>query len=159
MPSDLPTRKVTPAGSSPRELPARELPAKRSAARRPDPRPMRIVYGAASVAALSALTVGLSHPTPPPADQTEVAFDTTSGAPPTDMVVQAPPIEVQHVINYVHLLPGQTPPPGATVIAPDAPAPRIVVTTVPGAVIHKAAPVTNTSQPKPRVRTRQSGTP
>lgn len=122
---------------------------------------MRIVYGAASVAALSVLTVGLAHPSPP---VDEVVFDTTADAPPPSAgpVVTSAPVEVTHVINYVHLKPGETPPPGATVIAPDAPAPRTVVTTIPGKVIRQpSAPssTTTASQPKKRVRTRQSGTP
>jgi hypothetical protein len=123
---------------------------------------MRIVYGAASVAALSALTVGLAHPQPP-ADQ-EVYFDTTTADVPTqapDLTVTTAPVEVTHVINYVHLKPGETPPPGATVITPDAPAPQIVVTTIPGKVIHQAAPPppASTTTTRTRVRTRQSGKP
>jgi hypothetical protein len=122
---------------------------------------MRIVYGAASVAALSALTVGLAHPQPPPPD--EVAFDTTADVPTAapDLTVTTAPVEVTHVINYVHLKPGESPPPGATVITPDAPAPQVVVTTIPGKVIHQAAPpAPAAAQPKPRViKTRQSGHP
>ena len=162
-PANLPPRPLPPR----RELaPRRELPsvgpAARTPAKRPDPRPMRIVYGAASVAALSALTVGLAHPQPP-ADQ-EVYFDTTTADVPTqapDVTVTTPPVEVTHVINYVHLKPGETPPPGATVITPDAPAPRVVVTTIPGKVIHQAAPPppASTTTTRTRVRTRQSGKP
>ena len=162
---------MAPQSSSGRPLPPRrEVPAPeadrpiaRVPAKRPDPRPMRIVYGAASVAALSALTVGLAHPAPPQAE--EVYFDSTTSDVPTtapEAIVTTPPIEVTHVINYVHLKPGETPPPGATVVAPDAPAPRIVITTIPGKVIRQpapAAPSTTASQPKKRVRTRQSGTP
>ncbi len=123
---------------------------------------MRLVYGAASVAALSALTVGLAHPAPP-VDE-EVVFDTTADVPPATPgpLITSPPVEVTHVINYVHLQPGETPPPGATVIAPDAPAPQIVVTTIPGKVIHQAAPPpapSNTTTTKTRVKTRQSGKP
>ena len=155
----------SPAGS-PAPSTSAVHPTARPPAKRPDARPMRVVYGAASVAALSALTVGLAHPSAPVEE--EVAFDTTAdvaSAPPETTVTSAP-IEVTHVINYVHLQPGETPPPGATVIAPDAPAPRIVVTTIPGKVIRQPAPAaasssssTTTSQPKKRVRTRQSGTP
>jgi hypothetical protein len=121
---------------------------------------MRIVYGAASVAALSALTVGLAHPKPP-ADE-EVVFDTSADVPTAapETIVTSAPIEVTHLIQYVHLQPGETPPPGATVIAPDAPAPQIVVTTIPGKVIHQAPPPPSTSsQPRTRVKTRQSGKP
>ena len=120
---------------------------------------MRIAYGAASVAAFSAITVGLAHPTPP---TEEVIFDTTSDlqAASPGALLTSPPIEVTHVINYVHLKPGESAPPGATVIAPDAPAPKIVVTTIPGKVIRQPAPASSiTTQPKKRVRTRQSGTP
>lgn len=120
---------------------------------RPDPRPMRVVYGASALAALSGLTVGLSHPKPP-TDLAEVNFDTSLAAQPAQA---AAPIEVRHVINYIHLLPGQTAPPGATVITPDAPAPLIVVTTLPAPPI--IAPQPAQTQPKRRVKTRQSGTP
>jgi hypothetical protein len=122
---------------------------------------MRIVYGAASLAALSALTVGLAHPAPP-ADE-EVVFDTTADVPSATEgpLITSPPIEITHVINYIHLKPGESPPPGATVIAPDAPAPKIVVTTIPGKVIHQAAPPapSNTTTTRTRVKTRQSGKP
>lgn len=152
-------RPLPPRSGQQDSKPAAQRPAGRPVAKRPDARPMRIVYGAASVAALSALTVGLAHPSPP---VEEVLFDTTADLPPPTAgpVVTSAPVEVTHVINYVQLKPGESPPPGATVIAPDAPAPRIVVTTIPGKVIRQpAAPSTTTTQPKKRVRTRQSGTP
>jgi hypothetical protein len=97
-----------------------------------------------------------------------VYFDTTADAPTPapEALVTSAPIEVTHVINYVQLKPGEIPPPGATVIAPDAPAPKIVVTTIPGKVIRQPAPAAasssssgTSSQPKQRVKTRQSGKP
>lgn len=117
---------------------------------------MRVVYGAASVAALSALTVGLSHPAPP--DLAEVMFDTTADVPPADPPPSTQLLEVRHLIKYVYLQPGQTAPVGATLITPDAPAPRIVVTTVAAPVV-KQPVVSTPTQPKKRVKTRQSGTP
>jgi hypothetical protein len=120
---------------------------------------MRLVYGAASVAALSVLTVGLSHPAPPA--PVEVAFDANAQLPPaTDPPAPAQTLEVTHLINYVHLLPGQTAPPGATVIAPDAPAPKVVVTTVPAPTAKPVAKTTTTTTTtKTTVKTRQSGKP
>jgi hypothetical protein len=119
---------------------------------------MRVIYGAASVAALSALTAGLVHPKPPVSGTTEVAFDTAPVAAAGQGAPQS--IEVRHIINYVYLQPGQVAPPGAKVITPDAPAPRIVITTVPGPVTTQPSTTTATAtQPKNRVRTHQSGTP
>jgi hypothetical protein len=151
----------------PARTPARPLPPRQQAhpvtrpttpPRKPDPRPMRVVYGASSLAALSALTVSLSHPSPP-ADLPEVAFDTSLSEPAP--ATTPPPVEVRHLINYVHLLPGQTAPPGATVITPDAPAPLIVITTLPAptTVVGQTAQRITQTKPKRRVKTHQSGTP
>jgi hypothetical protein len=127
-----------------RVLPSRPVstPPRTAARKRPDPRPMRLAYGAGALAALSVMSVGLVHFSSAPA-ATEV---TASDAPLAD----PPQIEVRHVIRYIHLKSGEVAPPGATVITPKAPAPQVVVT-------HVAAPA-----PKPRrvvVVTRQSGHP
>jgi hypothetical protein len=115
--------------------------------RRPDPRPMRLAYGAGAVAALSVMSIGLIQPASSDSRQSDV----TSTADQT--TAQAPSVEVRHVINYIHLKPGQTAPPGAKVITPDAPAPKIVVS-------HVAAPVPAPAPPpKVVVKTRQSGHP
>ena len=88
---------------------------------------MRLVYGAGALAALSVMSVGLvrfaSSSNTADATTTSVVEDPTT----------APDVVVRHVIQYIHLQPGETAPPGAKVITPDAPAPQIVVT-------HAAAP-------------------
>jgi hypothetical protein len=111
--------------------------------KRPDPRPMRLAYGAGALAALSVMSVGLVRFAPGNATTEVTASDATAAA--------LPPIEVRHVIRYIHLKPGEVAPPGAKVITPKAPAPEVVVT-------HVAAPA---APPSVRriVVTRQSGRP
>ena len=119
----LPSRPVTtaPGATSPGA----------HARKRPDPRPMRLVYGAGALAALSVMSVGLVHFSP----ATTTTAVTASDAPPAD----PPQIEVRHVIRYIHLKPGQVAPPGATVITPKAPAPQVVVTHVAGPLQSRAS--------------------
>lgn len=147
-----------------RELPARpagELPARSAAQARPakpDARPMRFVYGAGAVAAMSVMAVGLVQPDfAATADQ-----PASNGAAPTDSSIAngqpAADAQVRHVVRYIQLQPGQAAPLGATVIAANAPAPRVVVThsqpnNQPAA---QAAPA---PRPAPRPATRQSGKP
>jgi hypothetical protein len=120
---------------------------------KPDPRPMRLVYGAGAVAAMSVMAVGLVQPdSAATADQTAV-FDPTSDP---SSVAQAGGPTVQHITEYVHLRPGESAPPGATVIAPNAPTPRVVVTH--NAASGQAAPPA-LRPPAPKPATRQSGRP
>ena len=85
-------------------------------ASRPDPRPMRYVYGASALAAVSVVAVGLVKPdfsSEPTSDaaapaQSEEAAD----QPRRDR-------EVEHVVRYVQLRPGQRAPEGATVVSRD----------------------------------------
>lgn len=109
--------------------------------KRPDPRPMRLAFGAGALAALSAMSVGLVRFTSASAS-TEVATSDGSGA-------ILPPTEIRHIIQYIHLKPGEVAPPGATVVTPMAPAPQVVVT-------YAAPPA---PQPRRIVITRQSGRP
>lgn len=115
--------------------------------KRPDPRPMRLAYAAGAVAALSGILAGLVRAGggtgPAPASSVQLAAQ--------DRPVRPRSVEVHHVIRYVHLKPGESAPPGARVITPDAPAPRVIVTRV-------SAPA---PAPPPRrtVVTRQSGRP
>lgn len=138
--------------TSGRELPApRELPAASPAARRPlpeartrppiearqttrpDPRPMRVVYGAGAAAAMSIMVVGLVQPdwsaaADPPAVDEGTRQEEFAAAPaassagtdrPTDGTVADAPSarrRIRHVTRYVYLKAGQTAPPGATVI-------------------------------------------
>jgi len=101
---------------------------------RPDPTRLRLVLGAGGIATLSALITAIVAP-PAPAAPVSVA---TPAAPAT--------VTQQRPVQYVQLAPGQSPPPGATVIDAKAPKPITVVTTVP-------APAQQTVV----VRTTQSG--
>jgi len=99
---------------------------------------MRIVLGTAGLAAFSALVAAIVLP-PNPVVQTPVTFD--QGAVPGAPGAAAP----QRAIQYVQLQPGQTAPPGATVVDSSAQPP-------PAAAAVPAAPV------KPIIiRTTQSG--
>jgi len=102
---------------------------------RPDPIKLRLLLGAGGIAALSALITAIAVP-PAPAAFAPV----TAPAAPTTISQQRP-------VVYVQLAPGQSPPPGATVIDAKAPKPITIVTRVP-------APAQRTVV----VRTTQSGT-
>jgi hypothetical protein len=124
---------------------------------------MRVVYGAGAVAALSVMAVGLVQPDyAATADQP--ASDPTTE--PNAVAQGQAPVEIRHVTRYIHLKPGQTAPPGATVIAATAPTPRVVVThnSVPGSGGQSAGNGGQLSQPAPRPPqpkpvTHQSGKP
>ena len=121
---------------------------------KPDARPMRFVYGAGAVAAMSVMAVGLVQPDfAATADQSNASDPT--GDP--NAVAQVPGgTTVQHVTQYVHLQPGETAPPGAPVIAANAPTPRVVVT---HNVASGQAAAPAAQPPAPRPATRQSGRP
>lgn len=92
---------------------------------KPDARPMRVALGAGGVAAFSALVAAIVMPAKPavvvPAADPQQAAPAANGT----------PITAQRPIQYIQLQPGQTAPPGATVIDPAAPKPTTVVITVP----------------------------
>ncbi len=88
---------------------------------KPDPRPMRLVLGTTALATLSA-TIGAIVATPP-------AVQLTAGSPAS--APPATPVAVERAVVYVQLTPGETAPPGATVIDAAAPKPITVVTVVP----------------------------
>jgi flagellar hook-length control protein FliK len=90
---------------------------------KPDARPMRFVFGAGAVAAVSVLTIGLvkpdwsnaSEPSATDQDAVSAAIDATdSSAPRTRVKGRA-----RHVTEYVFLAPGEKAPNGATVISND----------------------------------------
>ena len=85
-------------GPSPAAAP-RPSAAPRPVKAKPDPRPMRLVLGASGLAALSALVTGIVLP---PNTGSAYTGSTT--------------VQVQNPVQYVQLKPGQTAPPGATVI-------------------------------------------
>lgn len=100
---------------------------------------MRIVYGAGAVAAMSVMAVGLVQPdwtstADPGATDESYADDPGAIAALPDGKAEAGAtdstqgngegaanVKVRHVTRYVYLRPGQTAPPGATVISATAP--------------------------------------
>ncbi len=141
---------AAPRPSAEPRLPA--APAAREPKKRPDPRPMRLAFGVTGLAALSAMIAGIVSPAQPasaplPADPSAAASTTAADAPTTISV------PVQHVTKYVTLKPGQTAPPGATVVTKPDPSPRIVVTQI-------TIPAPAQARPAPQrvvVQTKQSG--
>jgi ABC-type Fe3+-hydroxamate transport system substrate-binding protein len=102
---------------------------------------MRIVFGMAGLASVTALlTAMLPSVTPSQAAAFETVGSTTAAAPEPSVL---------HVTRVVTLGPGQTAPPNATVVQPDA------------TVAPPNAPVVVKPKPAPRVRvkavTKQSG--
>jgi hypothetical protein len=109
---------------------------------RPDARPMRLALGAGGLAVLSALAATIVSPP-------QTASPVTADVPQQAAVPQGTGVSVQQPIQYVQLLPGQTPPPGATVIDAAAPTPQTVVVDITAAPANRAAPRI--------IRTTQSG--
>lgn len=103
---------------------------------RPDPRPIRLAIAASAVAAISVMAGGLSHGSTGTATQT-TAF-TAPAAPIAEVAAPTP--------RFVFLRPGETAPPGATVIDGGAQPPT-----------RSVAPRTPSPTRRPVVRTRQSG--
>ena len=112
---------------------------------KPDARPMRLAIFAGGIAVSSALAAAIIRPARP-----AVVVPAVDAQPETP-VATGTPIVVQQPIQYIQLLPGQTAPPGATVIDPDAPKPTAIVATV-------QAPAARPPARKPIIiRTTQSG--
>ena len=144
-PADIPRASRSREGIEHRPVPARPGggPVRRPT-NRPDARPMRIVYGAGAVAAVSIMAVGLVqpdwtstadpgqtddsvNPTDDPGAIAVLSDGTDPGQPdPTGTSADGRGGKVRHVIRYIYLKPGQTAPPGATVISASPPPPRIV---------------------------------
>jgi hypothetical protein len=125
-----------------RALPPRTPPPHAPKAR-PDARPMRLALGAGGIAAMSALATAIILP---PRPVTQVAIDPQAQA--VDPLAN-PASQVQRPIRYVQLAPGQTAPPGATVINGSAPTPGSLVVTV--------TPAPQATQKRVVVKTSQSG--
>lgn len=122
---------------------------------RPDARPMRFALSAGAIAAMSALATAIVLPPRPPVQASTIAQPQQPQAPQPTADPNATPamLQVQRPIKYVQLLPGQTPPPGASVIPATAPTPITVVVTVPGPATQQKA-----AAPAPIiVKTTQSG--
>jgi hypothetical protein len=90
---------------------------------KPDARPMRIALGTGFLAVISAILSAIVAPPQP------VVGEPVAGV----MPATSPEAQVRQVV-YVQLKPGETAPPGATVIDAAAPTPITVVTVLPGAV-------------------------
>ena len=97
--------------------PARPTPVPRA---KPDARPLRIAYGMGAVAAATAIVTAMVSP-PPGASGSAQVQTITLPADPAPSVV--------HVVQYVHLAPGQTAPPNTVVKQAPTPKPRVVVIT------------------------------
>ncbi len=98
---------------------------------KPDARPMRLALGAGGLAALSALATAIVLP-PRTVTQTSVVVlqQATDTASPADTPTGTP-LGSDRPVRYVQLLPGQTAPPGASVIPAPTPTPGTVVVNVP----------------------------
>ncbi len=87
---------------------------------------MRLALGAGGLAALSALAAAIVLP-PRPATQTMIVVQQAAVVPTTSPGLG----QVRRPVQYVQLAPGETAPPGATVIDGSAPTPVTVVVPVP----------------------------
>jgi hypothetical protein len=104
----------------------RPAPPTHAAKAKPDARPMRLALGAGGLAAFSAIVTAIVIP---PGSMAGAAQSTSQSA--GGPAASPATVQVQRQVLYIQLLPGQTAPPGATVIDPAAPKPITVVTTVP----------------------------
>ena len=118
-PADRPATPAAKAG----ELPQQPRPVEAEPGK-PDPRPMRVVYGAGAVAAVSVMAVGLIQPDFAATADQQPSTDLTSadqgradaadagsrkGNGQTDSdASQRTAEQVRHVIKYMQLKPGQT---------------------------------------------------
>ena len=111
---------------------------------------MRVVYGAGAVAVASVIAVGLVQPDfTATADQQATTDPNLADQGQNQQVADAgngngngrtdqsnnsgtTNTQVKHVTKYIHLKPGQTAPPGATVIQPGQPTPKVVTANNPG---------------------------
>jgi len=107
---------------------------------KPDPRPMRVALAFGGIAALSALSAVIVLPprpvtsAPVAADQPASASSAAGGQGATSAVPSPATPQNSPTILYIQLAPGQTAPPGATVIDATA-APKV------GGVVSGPAPV------------------
>jgi hypothetical protein len=132
-------------------------PVTRAPNAKPDPWPMRFALGLGGVAAVSALATAIVMPPKPPEQEIAQADPTDTAAPTATDPGPTP------TTRYIQLKPGETAPPGATVIpAPTSSASSgTIVVSLATAAPKKVATVTKTAAPKPVAtpRTTQSATP
>lgn len=114
----VPAGPAAPHGSRvPRPEPGRGAP--RGPGARPDPSPLRLLLGLAGLASASAIASAMLPSVLPRADGAQVVLDAAA----------VPEPSVIHVTKVVQLLPGETPPPQASVIVQPTPTPRVHVVT------------------------------
>jgi hypothetical protein len=124
---------------------------------KPDARPMRMALSAGGIAALSALAAAIVLP---PRPAVPVIVTPEQSTPTVDPQPSPTDVQIVRPIQYVQLSPGQTAPPGATVIPATAPTPITVVVTVPAPAkaAAKAPAAGKVAAPTPIVvKTTQSG--
>ena len=115
---------------------------------KPDARPMRLALGAGGLAAMSALAAGIVMP---PRVATVTPYTGATAPQAVDgTAAPAATLQVKRAVKYIQLVAGQTPPPGAQVIAASAPKPITIVTTIPAPKQAQRAAVI--------IKTTQSGT-
>jgi hypothetical protein len=141
MSAEQPLPRASRIGAERRPLPERNATPAAATGRKPvsraDARPMRAVYGAGAVAAMSIVAVGLVQPdwsaTADPGvtdDRLTAPGEVASAGMRSGKADVAPAdptpgkrakgTKPRHVIRYIYLKPGQTAPPGATVIRASA---------------------------------------
>ena len=98
---------------------------------KPDARPMRMALGAGGLAALSALATAIVLPPRTVTQAVVVALEQPTDTASATDVPSGAPLASDRPVRYVQLLPGQTAPPGASVIPAPTPTPGTVVVTVP----------------------------
>ena len=107
---------------------------------KPDARPMRMALGAGGIAAFSALVAAIVVPANPAVAVPVVQIEQPTADP------TGTPITIQRPIQYVQLKPGETAPPGATVIDPSGPKPTAVVISVPAPAAKQKPIIIRTTQ-------------
>ncbi len=115
-PRPLPSTAVRGAGTST----AGQAP--RPQRSKPDPNPMRVIFGMAGIASASALMAAMLPSVMPTPVAVAGAVDTTTAVGPEPSVV--------HVTRAVTLAPGETAPPNSSVVIPPQPTPRVHVKAV-----------------------------
>ena len=89
---------------------------------RPNATAMRAALGGGGLAILSAVAAAIVAPPAPAVSAPAAQFGAQAAGTPQ---------QIQRPVKYVQLLPGESAPPGATVIDPAAPTPMTVITTIP----------------------------
>ena len=108
----------------------------RAIPKRPDPRAMRLALGLTGLAAVAAMATAVVRPAAPAPLRAvaEMATEPSQTA-----------VTIRRVTRYVQLRPGETAPPGATVVQRPDPSPRTVVITIPAPPQRRVVVVTRQS--------------